>query len=186
MGSSFPYYRPGLRTTAYAAFTQLSLSEQEIREESQLNLCRDILEETLWILHPECRLALKFQSALDEVRRRSLAMLPKDDTRQQYSDLGPLPSPCSMSGDSEYKHFDNISCASAQTRVALMSSIDMDVDKKNNTAMVTSVFRAAPAGNRQATLNDDIQKPVYAGKRHWVDVNPRGFPVAKRLKIGSN
>ncbi|EXK77027.1 hypothetical protein FOQG_18255 [Fusarium oxysporum f. sp. raphani 54005] len=186
MGSSFPYYRPGLRTTAYAAFTQLSLSEQEIREESQLNLCRDILEETLWILHPECRLALKFQSALDEVRRRSLAMLPKDDTRQQYSDLGPLPSPCSISGDSEYKHFDNISCASAQSRVASMSNIEMDVGKENSNAMVTSVFRAVPAGNRNATLNDDIHKPAYAGKKHWVDVNTGVFPVAKRLKVGGN
>lgn len=186
MSSSFPYYRPGLRTAAYAAFTQLSLSEQAIREESQLNLCRDILEETLLILRPECQLALKLQNALDEVRRRSLAMLPKDDTRQRYSDLRPHPSPCAISDDSGYKHFDNISCASAQTRVASMSSIEMDVDKKNSTAMVTSVFRAVPAGNRHATLNDDIQKPVYAGKRHWVDVNTRVVPVAKRLKIGSN
>jgi hypothetical protein len=112
-------------------------------------------------------------------------MLPKDDTRQRYSDLRPHPSPCSISDDSEYKHLDNISCTSAQSRDVSMSNIKMDFGKNNSSAKVASVFRAVPSGNRHATLNDDIQKPTHAGKKHSVD-NAEVLPVAKRLKVRGN
>jgi hypothetical protein len=63
-----------------------------------------------------------------------------------------------------------------------MSNIEIDVDKDNSSVMVASVFRAVPSGNRHATLNDDIQKPAHAGKKHSID-NAEVLPVAKRLKV---
>ncbi|KAI8406253.1 hypothetical protein FOFC_13722 [Fusarium oxysporum] len=179
MNSSLPYYRPGLRTATYAAFTQMSLSEQAIREGSQLNVCRDTLEETLLILHPKCQLAFKLQDALDEVRRRSLSMLRKDDTRQHYSDLGPQTSSCPSQPD-------NIWCDSAQARVGSVSDIEIDSNKNDSNAVTTSVFRAVPSRYRQFTSKHDVQKSSHAGKKHRVDIDAEGLPVTKRLKVGGH
>jgi hypothetical protein len=183
MNSFSPYFRPGRRDAAYAAFAQLSESEQAVREESQLHLCRDTLEETLLILHPECHLALKLQDALDEIRRRSLAMLSRDNSEQRSSDLDPHQSPRSISDDCEYKYLDKISCTPDRSCDAPMSNIEMTVVEDNNNAVAAPVFRAVTPVNRPAILNDNIQKPLHAGKKHSLEAN---MPAAKRRKVRGN
>ncbi|SCN99769.1 uncharacterized protein FFB20_10991 [Fusarium fujikuroi] len=181
MKSFSPFFRPGLRAAAYAAFSQLSQSERAVREESQLNVCRDTLEETLLILHPECHLASKLQDALDEVRRRSLAMLSKEKSEQRGSDLGPHQAPHSTSDYCAYKYLDKISCTPDRSYSAPTSNIETTVIEDNNNAIAAPEIRAAKPVNRPAVSNDNIRKPPHAGKKHLLEAS---MPPAKRRKVG--
>ncbi|KAF4459767.1 hypothetical protein FALBO_13469 [Fusarium albosuccineum] len=87
MSSSYPLYRPSLKMEARAAFAQLTRPEQRARAISQLDLCRATLEQTLFVLPPNDRLAKKMQDVINEIRRQVLQSLPMQDADNDNADL---------------------------------------------------------------------------------------------------
>jgi hypothetical protein len=189
MSSSFPYYRPDLKITTQAAFSQLPLSDQVVHESIQLTLCRDALEKTLLIVRPESQLALKLQDCLNEIRRRLLSMLAEDHSGDRYSDLRPHPSPAPISDDHGHEHASNMSRSSPEFPNATTdweistSSIQVEVGNETNDDMVSSVLRALAHKGQDEYIGNEVPTSQYRGRKRSSNSTAEAVPASKRQKL---
>ncbi|RKL28138.1 hypothetical protein BFJ72_g12598 [Fusarium proliferatum] len=68
-------YRPSTKTKAQEAAAALSPGKRKSEEERQLIFLRTALQQTIWTLGPESKLAKHLNLTMDEIRRHNLATL---------------------------------------------------------------------------------------------------------------
>ncbi|KAF5986990.1 hypothetical protein FBULB1_2196 [Fusarium bulbicola] len=166
-------YRPSTKTKAQESAAALSLAQRKSEEERQLIFLRTAMQQTIWKLDPDCKLAKHLKQTMDEIRRHNLAML----------------LPTSPINTSQELNVDE-SCSTANSEVLGNSSMDEPVSCIETAPEQTSHETDAESGHKkQDPVGYEVPKESTAvnenqvlTRKHTLEDDEATMPLAKRVR----
>ncbi|KAH7173087.1 hypothetical protein DER46DRAFT_572075 [Fusarium sp. MPI-SDFR-AT-0072] len=169
-------YRPSTKTKAQEAAAALSPGKRKSEEERQLIFLCTALQQTIWTLDPESKLAKHLKLTMDEIRRHNLAtLLPASpmNTSLESNVNGNCSTP--IIKVLEDSHVDEpVSCTETAPEKPSHATGTEDIHEKQDPValdfpekMVAS--NESQASTRKRTLDDDeATMPLAKRVRTWI------------------
>ncbi|CCT76221.1 uncharacterized protein FFB20_13589 [Fusarium fujikuroi] len=169
-------YRPSTKTKAQEAAAALSPGKRKSEEERQLISLRIALQQTIWTLDPDSKLAKHLKLTMDEIRRHNLTTLlpasPINTSQESNTDRNGNTASIEAFGDSNME--EPVACTETTPEQAAHETgtedfyeeqdhIPLDVSEK----MATS-SESKPTTRKRTMEDDEATMPLAKRVRTWI------------------